>query len=504
MQIKLLFFFLGFLFSCGLGSKSSNSVVMVSSNPSLESMLKLEPKFLGKKNGKLLLQSPTLSELEWLSLNAHSPGQMCGAMQYRKLTDDIVTPDPLILPLYAPYYKLSAVDDMVQSVDESNAVATVEAMVAKMTRHHNEATGQETTTFIREQIEAAKQSLDVTIEEIDHSDYLAGMKQKSLVVRLAGDTEETLVFGAHMDSIFRSRFETDQSIAPGADDDASGVATLLEIFRVIADRNLSFTRAIEFHFYAAEEIGLIGSGDIAQVYREQGRKIGAMVQFDMTGYSPDGSSQTIYFPDNDTSINLRRFGKDLLNTYLDGDFGEGTIVGGTSDHASFAAEGFETLFPFEHPVNFNKNLHTAEDTLANLNNPKQMVRFSAFGLAYAAHFAGLTSAKDEFAAAAKEASPVDLSDELFVAVVQDEVQGYQFSVSVPDSAESVEVCLTEQSQSQGCQFHLLDLEAAGEKNGRRLFTGLWPDLQSGSSVRIIAYDESDRWSAARNVTVKSK
>jgi leucyl aminopeptidase len=75
----------------------------------------------------------------------------------------------------------------------------------------------------------------------------AGWPQKSvkLVIQGSGpNAAETVVLGAHLDSIAGSA--TSEVRAPGADDDASGVAALTEVIRVLAERNYRPQRTIEF------------------------------------------------------------------------------------------------------------------------------------------------------------------------------------------------------------------------------------------------------------------
>jgi leucyl aminopeptidase len=66
--------------------------------------------------------------------------------------------------------------------------------------------------------------------------------------------------------------------APGADDNASGVAVLLAALRVLARaaRARGLRRAVEFHFYAAEEAGWLGSTAVARAYRRAGVAVHAM------------------------------------------------------------------------------------------------------------------------------------------------------------------------------------------------------------------------------------
>jgi bacterial leucyl aminopeptidase len=49
----------------------------------------------------------------------------------------------------------------------------------------------------------------------------------------------------------------------------------------------------KFHFYSGEEAGLLGSQAIAKSYSNQGIKVKAMMQLDMTGYFKPGSTEVI-------------------------------------------------------------------------------------------------------------------------------------------------------------------------------------------------------------------
>jgi leucyl aminopeptidase len=71
--------------------------------------------------------------------------------------------------------------------------------------------------------------------------------------------------------------------APGADDNASGIAVVTETLRAIIASGFKPKRTIKFIGYAAEEVGLRGSKAIAQDYKNQGLNIVGVAQFDMVG-----------------------------------------------------------------------------------------------------------------------------------------------------------------------------------------------------------------------------
>jgi Zn-dependent M28 family amino/carboxypeptidase len=112
----------------------------------------------------------------------------------------------------------------------------------------------------------------------------------NVVATLRGDTDPGRVYvvTGHYDSRVTDVMDA-TSDAPGADDDASGVAAVLELARVMATRHTEAT--IVFAAVAAEEQGLYGSDHLAQQYRDAGADVQAMFSNDIigTGNAHDGS-----------------------------------------------------------------------------------------------------------------------------------------------------------------------------------------------------------------------
>ena len=70
--------------------------------------------------------------------------------------------------------------------------------------------------------------------------------------------------------------------APGADDNASGTAAVMEMARVLAGYQFDYT--IKFIAFSAEEWGLYGSRHYAQAAKQRGEQIVGVVNLDMIGY----------------------------------------------------------------------------------------------------------------------------------------------------------------------------------------------------------------------------
>lgn len=107
----------------------------------------------------------------------------------------------------------------------------------------------------------------------------------------AGNPGETVVVGAHYDSVFGS---------PGANDNASGAAALLEIARILKEKPLA--RTVRFVFFTNEEppffkSSLMGSRIYAARARQRGEKIVAMLSLETIGFYSDAAhSQRYPFP----------------------------------------------------------------------------------------------------------------------------------------------------------------------------------------------------------------
>jgi leucyl aminopeptidase len=200
-----------------------------------------------------------------------------------------------------------------------------------------------------------------TVETIAHS----STAQKSVHLTLPGtdSTLPSLVFGAHLDSINQGWFG---GAAPGADDNASGSATIFEALRVLLTQP-ALPRTLEFFWYAGEESGLLGSAEIARSYKEQGKKVLAVLQLDMTAF-PGAGTDVLGSATDFTTPWLRELVVSLNDNYLHLKVENFECGYGCSDHASWYRQGYDTVIPFEATMStMNHRLHTAEDVMQYLN-----------------------------------------------------------------------------------------------------------------------------------------
>lgn len=107
---------------------------------------------------------------------------------------------------------------------------------------------------------------------------------KNKIVTLPGsgpNKDEIVIISAHLDS----RADTNHTIAPGAEDNGSGVAALMEAARLF--KNTKFDRTIKIIFFTGEEQGLYGSKAYVLDHSAEMSKIIAVFNLDMFGYDND-------------------------------------------------------------------------------------------------------------------------------------------------------------------------------------------------------------------------
>ena len=197
--------------------------------------------------------------------------------------------------------------------------------------------------------------------------------------------DEYVVIGAHYDSI---SWEGD---APGADDNASGTAGVMEIARILSQ--YEFDRSIIFCAFSGEEYGLYGSAAYAFRSKMDNKNIIGYINMDMIGYLKPGNTTimtSLIYPQS--AKPLADFYTDVCAVYLPDFVVEpGTMTGGDSDHTSFNNNGYMGIFPFEDINNYSPYIHTVNDLVGpSYNNPEQAVIFTQAVLASVVKLANIT------------------------------------------------------------------------------------------------------------------
>jgi peptidase M28-like protein/PA domain-containing protein len=163
------------------------------------------------------------------------------------------------------------------------------------------------------------------------------------------DADRVYMAGAHLDSV---------DAGPGMNDNGSGVAAVLEVAEQLASRPLAGGSALRVGFWAAEEIGLVGSRRyVDSLSTAERRRIKAYVNLDMVG-SPGGKA-AVYTGRGEAGRQIEA----ALRAGLPPGAPQESL-GGASDHASFAAAGVPVGGIF---TGLDRCYHRACDRLRNVD-----------------------------------------------------------------------------------------------------------------------------------------
>lgn len=450
--------------------------------------------------GFAMIRVAHLDDLEEYAEMAHE-GLGCGNIQVVNLNETVISSIAVTDPVFAPTQKIDAVQKATDGATNTQWNSVVQSLVAFGTRFHTNSNREQVVSTVKSAWEAAAggKITGFTVETVSHS----STQQKSVVAKIPGTTDAstTVIIGCHLDST-----STDNNNAPGADDNATGVATVTEIIRAVSGLGWKFNRTVEFHAYAAEEVGLVGSAAIASSYKSSGRAVASMMQIDMNGYS---DSDKIWIVKEDSSSNLKRGLTDLVNTYLGGNVGEASLTEGTSDHKSWTSKGFQAAFPFENPSTgkFNPHIHKTTDTMDKFNQPNLPHRFIKLGVAYLAHYAGFVAEGSDGGDTGGGSTPGTLSNDIKIAMVQaQQANSFYLAAATGTQYASVEACRVSPTNTEVCGGEILPLYFAKSKNGRYFFADDFNTavMQVGERWRFAAYDTASRLAARRDVVITAK
>lgn len=301
---------------------------------------------------------------------------------------------------------------LLKDLKKENMHENLETFTSFYTRYYKSTYGAESSAWLLSKV-------NKTIVDSGAAKYGAYVKafehpwgQNSVIATIPGKSEKTVVIGAHQDSI--NLFLPSILRAPGADDDGSGTVTIIEALRVLLQSEAvikgNASNTIEFHWYSAEEGGLLGSQAIFSAYEKEGRDIRAMLQQDMTGYTHKtieaGKPESVGVITDFVNPALTEFIKQIITQYCTIPYVLTkcmlipnllsyhkliAVSGGyaCSDHASASKAGYPSAFVIESDFKYSDNkIHTTEDKIEFLdfNHMLQHARMTlalVFELAFA-------------------------------------------------------------------------------------------------------------------------
>lgn len=272
----------------------------------------------------------------------------------------------------------SEANPLIAQASQSNLSTWANAMAAFYNRYYRGSYAATSATWMYDTVVSVASSNS----KIQVTRYTHSYNQPSVIAKIPGTSSSVVVVSAHYDSVG----STTSGRAPGADDNASGVVVILESLRILADAGYTPKNTLEFHFYSGEEGGLLGSRDIMQAYATSGVDVLAVMNQDMTGYSPNNVI-AVYTDYVNTA--LTNFAMKLVPVYTDLELSTDECGYGCSDHASANSAGFPAAYVCdENMADSSPYIHSAQDTIATLSFPHilQHVKFTVGFLVEGSYF----------------------------------------------------------------------------------------------------------------------
>lgn len=348
------------------------------------------PRIIHQQQGIALIDA-SHQTLQNLNRLAHRLNRCGGYMHEAPTTDSVASIIPRAPQKWRPQnlYDITAnrrVTELMAQLEPAKIFARIAALSAYQNRYYNTPHGEASQHWLFEQWQEFAAANDhTTVALYPHSDW----RQPSVILTIKGEgplAAETVIIGGHADS--KARGLGSDFPAPGADDNASGIAVISQIAETLTSQNFRGQRTLQFIAYAAEEVGLRGSQAIAKAYQIAGTKVVGVLQLDMTNYK--GSQYDLVLMSDYTDPEQNRFLEKLLATYLPKvSFSYDRCGYACSDHASWTRIGVPASIPFEATLRTkNPKIHTANDTLAHSNkDPQHSLVFAKLGLAYGVELA---------------------------------------------------------------------------------------------------------------------
>jgi hypothetical protein len=252
--------------------------------------------------------------------------------------------------------------EMMDQVDMDSLQATVQHLQDYGSRFFNSNTAFTASDWIAGKMEAL--GLEVEQQGFYVSSWAGSGQAAPNVIGIQRGTlypETYVVCGCHFDS-FTWDVLYGGNNAPGADDNATGVASVLESARILSQ--YEFEYSIVYCTFGAEELGLYGSEAYASRCQQEGMDIIGYFNNDMNGYLNPGDEIHIdcIYPNSVAPIG--NYYINVANVYFPEmqvqhvNFNEGD-----SDHTSFNNHGYMGIYPFEDYQNYSPHIHTTNDLI---------------------------------------------------------------------------------------------------------------------------------------------
>ncbi len=269
-------------------------------------------------------------------------------------------PDRVMLPEYPPTVAADPfVEEMVASVSQDSICA----ITGRLELFENRFWSNDSFPAARDWAMAELEAMGYEVEVQEFYVDSPGVSQ-NLIITIPGTVypDRYWLVGAHLDS-----GSYPFGLFPGADDNASGSATVMEAARVM--RLCEFQYTVKMALWGAEEAGLVGSSWFAGQAAAAGDSIMGYVNLDMILFGPTTGPisydvlRVYYNSQSEPIAGLFDQTTDMYVPELERLYTYATSGG--SDHVSFWQNGFTSVDLCESMLSGNPYYHNSQDLLAN-------------------------------------------------------------------------------------------------------------------------------------------
>ena len=293
------------------------------------------------------------------------------------------------------YPVVTTENPQIRALMDSVSIDSIKSYIEHLSSYHTRRYDSRYIWDVQDWLIARYQEMDgidtVMLHDFPVPYFETGTADNILAVQWGAKTpQEFVICGAHYDSWNADGYDPDTIRSPGADDNASGVAGILETARLLS--NCIFDRTIIYANWCAEEIGLVGSAAYAHDMAEQGMDIVAYFNLDMTGYLEEGSDIHVHLMYTTQDSLLGDYAINLSHVYFpEMPIKQNWLAWGDSDYSSFNRNGYAAIHPFEDVHASSPFIHTRSDVLGlSVNNLEQSKRFTELNLGMVATMAGIS------------------------------------------------------------------------------------------------------------------
>ena len=260
--------------------------------------------------------------------------------------------------------------EMMNQVNMDSLQATVQYLQDYNSRIWNSQNAFDASDWIAARMQAL--GLEVEQQAFNASTWLGSGQAAPNVIGIQRGTvypDVYVVCGSHFDSFSWEAYSGGGN-APGADDNATGVASVLESARIMTQ--YEFEYSIIYCAYGCEEMGLYGSEAYASRCQQQSMEILGYFNNDMNGYLyGDVIHIDCIYPNSVAPIG--DYYMNIGNVYFpELPIRHVNFNDGDSDHTSFNNHGYMGIYPFEDYQHYSPYIHTPNDLIGTSVNSWEM------------------------------------------------------------------------------------------------------------------------------------